>query len=136
MDMRTPFKRLMAAALLTGTCLTCATVMAQVPYVFSYNPGPSHGTKWVAKSSDGNVESSAAVLSGAPRAVWARVCYSIGPSDSEVTLYAQTRNEAPRALEVAWGGCADVFGTSIWIGNAHGQPVGGYYGVAPATPSD
>lgn len=111
-----------------------AAVVAQVPYVFSYNPGPTHGTKWMAKSSDGDTESSVSVLMGAPRAVWARVCYSIGPSESSVTVYAQTRNEAVRASEIAWGGCTDVFGTSIWIGNPHAQVVGGYYGVAPATP--
>lgn len=113
-----------------------AAALAQVPYVFSYNPGPTHGTKWMAKASDGDTESSVSVLMGAPRAVWARVCYSIGPSDSSVTVYAQTRNEAVRSAEIAWGGCTDVFGTSIWIGNPHAQVVGGYYGVAPATPGD
>lgn len=125
-------KRLMAAALVAASM----AATAQVPYVFSYNPGPTRGTKWVVKASEGEVETSAAVVNAAPRPVWARVCYTIGPSDSTVTLYAQTRKEEPRETEVAWGGCADVFGTSIWIGNPHGQPVGGYYGVAPATPSD
>ena len=76
------------------------------------------------------------VVASSPRPVWARVCYTIGPSDSTVSVYAQTRNEEPRAFEIAWGGCSDVFGTSIWIGNPHGQPVGGHYGVAPATPLD
>jgi hypothetical protein len=113
-----------------------ATVLAQVPYLFSYNPGPTRGTKWMAKSSDGQTESSVSVLMGAPRAVWARVCYSVGPSDSTVTVYTQTRNEAVHSSEIAWGGCTDVFGTSIWIGNPHAQVVGGYYGVAPATPGE
>lgn len=123
---------LMAAGLLAASI----AAIAQVPYVFTYNPGPTRGTKWVAKASDGDTEGSASVISAAPRAVWARVCYTIGPSDSTVSLYAQTRNEDPRALEIAWGGCADVFGTNVWIGNPHGQPVGGYYGVASATPLD
>ncbi|MBO9688606.1 hypothetical protein [Roseateles chitosanitabidus] len=122
----------MAAGLLAASI----AAIAQVPYVFTYNPGPTRGTKWVAKASDGDTEGSAPVISSAPRAVWARVCYTIGPSDSTVSLYAQTRNEDPRALEIAWGGCADVFGTNVWIGNPHGQPVGGYYGIAPATPAD
>lgn len=121
-----------AAVLLTA----CAAVVAQVPYVFSYNPGPTRGTKWMTKASDGQTESSAAVVNSAPRPVWARICYTIGPSDSVVTVYAQTRNEEARASEIAWGGCADVFGTSIWIGNGHPQVVGGYYGVAPGTPGD
>lgn len=125
-------KGLMAAGMLVASIAT----LAQVPYVFSYNPGPNHGTKWMARSSDGSSEASASVVSASPRPVWARVCYTIGPSDSTVSIYAQTRNEEPRALEVAWGGCSDVFGTSIWIGNPHGQVVGGYYGVAPGTPSD
>jgi hypothetical protein len=116
------------------TVVSCG-VLAQVPYVFTYNPGPSRGTKWVVKASDGITESAASVLSEAPRPVWARVCYTIGPSDSTVTLYAQTGNKEPKGTEVAWGGCADIFGTSIWIGNPHGQPVGGYYGIAPATPA-
>jgi hypothetical protein len=116
-------------------CLSCVA-WAQVPYVFGYNPGPSQGTKWMAKASDGAVESSAAVLMEAPRPVWSRVCYSIGPSDSTVTVYAQNRQGDVRATDLAWGGCADVFGTSIWIGNPHEQVVGGYYGVAPATPSE
>ncbi|MFT7775609.1 hypothetical protein [Roseateles sp.] len=111
-------------------------VLAQVPYVFSYNPGPNRGTKWMAKASDGQTESSVAVLMSAPRAVWARVCYSIGPSESSVTVYTQTRNEAIHSSEITWGGCTDVFGTNIWIGNPHGQTVGGYYGIAPATPGD
>lgn len=118
------------------TSVLSAAVLAQVPYVFSYNPGPSRGTKWMAKSSDGQTESSVSVMMGAPRAVWARVCYSVGPSDSTVTVYAQTRNEAVQSSEIAWGGCTDVFGTSIWIGNPHAQVVGGYYGVAPATPGE
>lgn len=118
------------------TSVLSAAVLAQVPYVFSYNPGPTRGTKWMAKSSDGQTESSVSVLMGAPRAVWARVCYSIGPSESTVTVYAETRNGAVSSSEIAWGGCTDVFGTSIWIGNPHAQVVGGYYGVAPATPAD
>lgn len=126
------FKRLIAG--LTG--LLSVAVVAQVPYMFTYNPGPSRGSKWMAKASDGQVESSVAVLMSAPRAVWARVCYSVGPSESTVTVYTQTRNDAVRSSEIAWGGCADVFGTSIWIGNPHGQTVGGYYGIAPATPGD
>lgn len=126
------FQRLFAA--LAGTL--CVAVVAQVPYVFSYNPGPTRGTKWMAKASDGQVESSTAVLMSAPRPVWARVCYSIGPSDSAVTVYAQTGREEPQSSEVAWGGCTDVFGTSIWIGNPHAQVVGGYYGIAPATPAN
>lgn len=125
-------KRLMAAALVAASMAAAA----QVPYVFSYNPGPTRGTKWMAKASDGELEASAGVVNAAPRAVWARVCYTIGPSDSTITLYAQTRRDTPTETEVAWGGCADVFGTSIWIGNPHGQPVGGYYGVAPGTPSE
>lgn len=123
---------LMAAGLLAASI----AAIAQVPYVFTYNPGPTRGTKWVAKASDGDTEGSAPVISASPRPVWARVCYTIGPSDSTVSLYAQTRNEEPRALEIAWGGCADVFGNNVWIGNPHGQPVSGYYGVAPATPAD
>jgi hypothetical protein len=115
--------------------IVAATGAAQVPYVFTYNPGPNKGTKWMARASDGGVEAAAAVLMDAPRPVWARVCYGTGPSDSTVTLYAQTRDAAPSVTEVAWGGCADVFGTSIWIGNPHGQVVGGYYGIAPATPA-
>ncbi|MBB3282094.1 MULTISPECIES: hypothetical protein [unclassified Roseateles] len=125
-------KGLMAAGLLAASI----AAVAQVPYVFSYNPGPTRGTKWMAKASDGNAEGSASVVASSPRPVWARVCYTIGPSDSTVSVYAQTRNEEPRAFEIAWGGCSDVFGTSIWIGNPHGQPVGGHYGVAPATPLD
>jgi len=125
-------KGLVAAGLLAASIAT----LAQVPYVFSYNPGPTRGTKWMARASDGNSEGAASVVSSAPRPVWARVCYTIGPSDSTVSVYAQTRSEEPRALEIAWGGCSDVFGTSIWVGNPHGQPVGGYYGVAPATPID
>lgn len=130
-SMRIPFRVWWAAVL---TAVSCG-VLAQVPYVFSYNPGPHRGTKWVVKASDGITESAASVLTDAPRAVWARVCYTIGPSDSTVTLYTQTGNKEPKGTEVAWGGCADVFGTSIWIGNPHGQPVGGYYGIAPATPA-
>ena len=118
------------------TSLLSAAVLAQGPYYFNYNPGPTRGTKWMAKPSNGQVESSVSVLMGAPRAVWARVCYSIGPSDSSVTVYAQTRNAEPSSSEIAWGGCTDVFGTSIWIGNPHGQVVGGYYGIAPATPGE
>lgn len=123
----------MIAMALSATSLW---VLAQVPYVFSYNPGPTRGTKWMAKASDGQTESSAAVLTAAPRPVWARICYTIGPSDSSVTIYSQTRNDDVRSSEVAWGGCADVFGTSIWIGNPYQQTVGGYYGVAPATPAE
>lgn len=121
-------KWLIAAALLAAS----TGVLAQV--LFSYNPGPSRGTKWMAKASDGQNETAAPVITTAPRPVWARICYTIGPSDSSVTLYAQTRNEEAQTSEISWGGCADVFGTSIWIGNPHGQVVGGYYGVAPATP--
>ncbi|MET0210198.1 MAG: hypothetical protein ABW220_14235 [Burkholderiaceae bacterium] len=120
--------------LAAGMMLASAAVLAQVPYVFTYNPGPTRGTKWMAKLSDGQTETSASVLSGAPRPVWARVCYTIGPSDSSVTVYAQTRNGEVRESEVAWGGCADIFGTNIWIGNPFPQSVGGYYGIAPATP--
>lgn len=118
------------------TSLLSAAVLAQAPYYFNYNPGPTRGTKWMAKASDGEVESSVSVLMGAPRAVWARVCYTIGPSDSSVTVYAQTRNGESTSSEIAWGGCTDVFGTSIWIGNSYGQVVGGHYGIAPATPGD
>jgi hypothetical protein len=126
------FKRLIFGL----TSVLSVAVLAQVPYVFSYNPGPTRGTKWMAKPSDGQVESSVSVLMGAPRAVWARVCYSIGPSDSSVTIYSQTRNDPVRSSEIAWGGCSDVFGTSIWIGNPYQQTVGGHYGIAPATPGD
>ena len=42
-------KGLMAAGLLAASI----AAMAQVPYVFSYNPGPTRGTKWMAKASDG-----------------------------------------------------------------------------------
>jgi len=128
----------MKATWLIGAGMVAASVvvLAQVPYVFPYNPGPTHGTKWMATPSGGDTESSLAVVSSAPRPVWARVCYSIGPSDSTVTMHAQTRNENVRSFEVAWGGCADVFGTSIWIGNPHMQVVGGYYAIAPATPVD
>ena len=129
----TKLKRLILG--LTAGLLSMVGV-AQVPYVFSYNPGPTHGTKWMAKPSDGESETSAPVLMSAPRAVWARVCYTIGPSDSSVTLYAQTRNEPASVSEISWGGCADVFGSSIWIGNPHTQVVGGYYGIAPATPGN
>ena len=127
---------MMAKGLMATGLLTVLAAAAQVPYVFSYNPGPTRGTKWMARASDGQSEGAASVVSSSPRPVWARVCYTIGPSDSTVSIYAQTRNEAPRAFEVAWGGCSDVFGTSIWVGNPHEQPVGGYSGVAPATPID
>jgi hypothetical protein len=125
-------QKVLAHLVLATYGLTCA---AQVPYVFTYNPGPNKGTKWMARASDGSAEASAAVLMDAPRAVWARICYTTGPSDSTVVLYSQTRDASPSMTELAWGGCADVFGTSIWIGNPHGQTVGGYYGVAPATPA-
>jgi hypothetical protein len=123
--------RLLIPALLLSTA-----VLAQVPYVFSYNPGPNRGTKWRAPASDGQAEAPMTVLMNAPRPVWARVCYSIGPSDTSINVYAQTGNAEPQSTAVAWGGCADVFGTQIWIGNPHGQVVGGYYGVAPATPAN
>ncbi len=113
--------------------LASAGALAQV--VFSYNPGPTRGTKWMARASDGHSESAVSVLTDAPRPVWARVCYTIGPSDSTVSVYSQTHNKDAPGSEIAWGGCADVFGTSIWIGNPHAQVVGGYYGIAPATPS-
>lgn len=124
--------------------LACATVLAavsvqtlaQTAYVFTYNPGPRQGTKWMAKASDGNTEAATSVVLSAPRPVWARVCYTIGPSDSSVAVYAQTRNQPAHSSDVAWGGCVDVFGSSIWIGNPHEQVVGGYYGIAPATPND
>lgn len=123
---------LMGAAL----ALVSASVLAQVPYVFTYNPGPSRGTKWMAQSSEGDTETAASVLNNAPRPVWARVCYTIGPSDSTVTVYSQTgKKDEPQAVELAWNGCTDVFGTSVWIGNPHAQGVGGYYGIAPATPA-
>jgi len=125
-------KKFVAQCVLVTLGATCA---AQVPYVFTYNPGPNKGTKWMARASDGGAESSAAVLMDAPRPVWARVCFTTGPSDSTITLYAQTRDAPVSMTEVAWGGCTDVFGTSIWIGNPHGQVVGGYYGIAPATPA-
>jgi hypothetical protein len=123
---------------LMGAAMVAASVAvpAQVPYAFPYNPGPTYGTKWMANSSVGDTESTLALVSSAPRPVWARICYSIGPSESTVTIHAQTRNEHVRSFEVAWGGCADAFGTSIWIRNPHMQVVGGYYGIAPATPAD
>ena len=122
--------------LVAAGVLASAAAAAQTPYVFTYNPGPTRGTKWMAKASDGQTESSASVVMSAPRPVWARVCYFIGPSESSVTVYTQTRSEAVRSSDIAWGGCADVFGSSIWIGNGHEQVVGGYYGVAPGTPGD
>ncbi|UXH76922.1 hypothetical protein [Roseateles amylovorans] len=128
-------KWLLASGLWMAAMSVSMHAVAQVPYVFTYNPGPSYGTKWMAKVSDGAVESSASVLNGAPRPVWARICYSIGPSDSTVTVYAQSGNGPVQSSEVAWGGCADVFGTSVWIGNPYPQVVGGYYGIAPATPA-
>ncbi len=125
------FKKLASAATLA---LVAGYTVAQVPYVFTYNPGPDRGTKWMAKASASGTEGSAAVLMNAPRAVWARVCYTIGPSDSDVSVYTSTGNAAPQSTSVAWGGCADVFGTNIWIGNPHQQVVGGHYGIAPTTP--
>lgn len=125
--------RLAALALALGLGLGA---LAQVPFVFGYNPGPSKGTKWVARASDGQTEAAASVLMDAPRPVWARICYTIGPSDTTINVYTQTRQAEVRATELAWGGCADVFGTSIWVGNSQAQPVGGYYGIAPATPAD
>lgn len=116
--------------------LVAAGVLAQSPYFFNYNPGPARGTKWMAKASDGETESSVSIVMSAPRALWTRVCYTVGPSDSSITLYAQTGTEPVRSSEVVWGGCADAFGTSIWIGNPHAQTVGGYYGIAPATPGN
>ncbi len=86
---------LMVAGLLAASI----AALAQVPYVFSYNPGPSRGTKWVAKASDGDAEGAASVVSSSPRPVWARVCYTIGPSDSTVSVYAQTRNEEARVRD-------------------------------------
>lgn len=124
--------RWLAAA---GLLVTSMATMAQVPYLFGYNPGPTKGTQWMAQSSDGQDESSAGVVTSAPHPVWARICYSIGPSDSSVSVYSQTHKDEVRQSEVAWGGCTDVFGTSIWIGNPHTQRVGGYYGIAPATPA-
>jgi hypothetical protein len=121
--------------LILGLVGLSAAVLAQVPYVFTYNPGPNRGTKWMAPASNGQVEAATTVLGNAPRPVWARVCYSIGPSDSTVSVYTQTGKAEPQSTDLAWGGCTDVFGTQIWIGNPHAQVVGGYYGIAPATPA-
>lgn len=118
--------------LLTALCLASTPVLAQ--WMFNYNPGPTRGSKWMAQASDGVTEASVAVLMNAPKPVWARLCYSIGPSDSSVTVYAQDGKGEAHSTQVAWGGCADVFGNQIWVGNPHGQVVGGYYGIAPATP--
>jgi hypothetical protein len=116
--------------------MLCAQAAAQVPYVWTYNPGPNHGSKWMTRAAEGDTQASGSILTDAPRPVWARVCYSIGPSDSTVTVYSENGKGGESASEVAWGGCADVFGTSIWVGNGHRQPVGGYYGIAPATPGN
>lgn len=121
-------------ALAAALTLVAGYTVAQVPYFFNYNPGPTKGTKWMAKAAAEGTEGAAAVVMNAPRPLWARVCYSIGPSDSDVTVYANNGKDAPQATSVAWGGCADVFGSNIWIGNPHQQVVGGHYGIAPATP--
>ena len=116
--------------------LAATAALAQAPYVWTLNPGPGSGTKWMVKPSNGVEESSTAVVMDAPKPVWVRVCYSVGPSESVVTVYSQRGQADVNSTELAWGGCADVFGRSIWVGNGHTQVVGGYYGIAPATPAD
>jgi hypothetical protein len=121
--------------LIPALLLAAGPLAAQV--LFTYNPGPTRGSKWMAQASDGQTEASAAVLMNAPKPVWARLCYTIGPSDSTITLYAQnSKGSEAQSTQVPWGGCADVFGNQIWVGNPHGQTVGGYYGIAPATPGE
>jgi hypothetical protein len=116
--------------------LTSLLATAQVPYLLSYNPGPARGTPWTAAAATGDEASSASVVLDSPRPVWARVCYTVGPSDSAVALYAERSAGQVTSTPLAWGGCADVFGHSIWLGNPHRQVVGGYYGVAPAAPAE
>jgi len=123
---------------LFGIALTIgasAVNFSHAQYAFAYNPGPTQGAKWVGKAASEAQESTTSIVMGAEHSAWVRVCYSIGPSESVVAVFSAVNKTATKSTELAWGGCVDVFGTDIWIGNPNQQSVGGYYAVAPATPA-